>query len=201
MKELWVQLDEVWRTTGRTEIAAVLLALAYLILAIRENIACWAAAFISSCLYVVVLFQARLYMESALNIFYAGMAVYGYWQWRGGIKAEPLRIGHWSWSRHLYGLTAIVAASLLSSHALRAHTSAAWPFADSMVTWASAYATLLVARKVYENWHWWLIIDSAALYLYFTRHLYATMLLFGLYLVLIGFGMREWRRSMAAHAG
>ena len=52
--------------------------------------------------------------------------------------------------------------------------------------------------KVYENWHWWLIIDSVAIFVYFRRELYPTMLLFGVYLVMIGFGIREWRRSLHA---
>ena len=200
MPALWTQLAEAWRTTGWIEMVAVALALLYLVLAIRENIACWAAAFVSSCLYVIVLFEAHLYMESALNVFYAAMAVYGYRQWRGGRAASPLRVGHWPRRRHLEGLAAILAASIVSSYVLKAYTTAAWPLVDSLVTWASAFATFLVARKVYENWHWWLIIDSAAMYLYYTRRLYATMLLFALYLVLIGWGMREWRRSESSHA-
>jgi nicotinamide mononucleotide transporter len=55
---------------------------------------------------------------------------------------------------------------------------------------------------VYENWHWWLVIDSVSLCLYLTRRLYLTMLLFGLYLVLIMIGMRQWRRDLppAAYA-
>ena len=71
-----------------------------------------------------------------------------------------------------------------------------------MVTWSSVFATFLVARKVYENWHWWLVIDSVSLCLYLTRRLYLTMLLFGLYLVLIVIGMRQWRRDLppAAYA-
>jgi nicotinamide mononucleotide transporter len=69
-----------------------------------------------------------------------------------------------------------------------------------MVTWSSVFATYLVARKVYENWYWWLIIDSVSLCLYFTRHLYTTMLLFSIYLVLIVIGMREWRRSLPSMA-
>ena len=69
-----------------------------------------------------------------------------------------------------------------------------------MVTWSSVFATFLVARKVYENWHWWLVIDSVGMCLYFTRRLYLTMLLFGLYLVLIVIGMRKWRRTLPSAA-
>ena len=92
--------------------------------------------------------------------------------------------------------------SLVSSYFLRRFTPAAWPFVDSMAAWASVFATFLVARKVYENWHWWLVIDSLSLCLYYTRGLYLTMLLFGLYLLMIVIGMREWRRTAlpAPHA-
>ena len=79
-------------------------------------------------------------------------------------------------------------------------TPAASPFVDSMVAWASVFATFLVARKGYGERHWWLVIDSVSLCLYFTRRLYLTMLLFAMYLVLIVIGMRQWRRSLPAAA-
>jgi len=55
---------------------------------------------------------------------------------------------------------------------------------------------------VYENWHWFLVIDSVSLCLYFSRGLYVTMLLFAAYVVMIIIGMREWRRSeqLESHA-
>jgi nicotinamide mononucleotide transporter len=111
-------------------------------------------------------------------------------------------VNRWPAARHGFAVVLIVALSLVSSFFLRRFTSSPLPFADSMVTWSSIFATFLVARKVYENWHWWLIIDSVSLCLYYMRHLYITVLLFALYLVLIVIGMREWRRSLriTAHA-
>jgi nicotinamide mononucleotide transporter len=193
--EFAARFAAAWSSTSGIEIAAVVLGVAYLLLAIPQHILCWAAALASSLAYVIVLYRARLYMESTLNVFYAGMAVYGYWQWRSGARGVSLPVCRWRWPRHLLGLGAAVLLSIGTSHFLRAYTSAAWPFVDSMVTWSSTFATFLVAKKVYENWYWWLAIDSIAAYLYFTRHLVLTMLLFLAYLVLIGFGMREWRRS------
>jgi nicotinamide mononucleotide transporter len=200
--QLAAQLAGVWRTTSWVEILAVALAIAYLLLAIRQSLSCWAAAFVSSCLFVWVFFGARLYMESVLNGFYAAMAVYGFWEWRGGKQGGRLGVSRWFGKRNALGFAGVVALSLVSWYFLRRFTPAARPFVDSMVTWASVFATFLVARKVYENWHWWLIIDSASMYLSFTRRLYLTMLLFAVYLVLIVIGMREWRRSLppAVHA-
>ena len=200
--DLSVQLVTAWRDTSWIEIIAAILAVAYLVLAIRQRLECWAAAFVSSCLYVWVLFRARLYMESALNAFYAAMAVYGFWQWQQGGGGAALAVRRWPVSRHLAGFLGVICLSLISWYVLRRFTPAAWPFVDSMVTWSSVFATYLVAVKVYENWHWWLVIDSVSLCLYFNRHLYLTMLLFALYLVLIVIGMRQWRRTLpgGAHA-
>ena len=197
---LWVQAASAWRTTGAVEILAAVLAVVYLLLAIKQRRGCWIAAFWSSCLYVWVLFGAGLYMESALNAFYAAMAVYGLWQWTPASSGGSLCVSRWPVARHALGLLAVVALSLVSSFFLRRFTPAAWPFVDSMVTWASVYATFLVARKVYENWHWWLVIDSVSLCLYINRHLVLTAVLFAVYLVMIVIGMREWLRDLGPPA-
>ncbi len=198
--DLSVQFVSAWHDTSWIELTAAVLAVAYLILAIRQHILCWVAAFTSSCLYVWVLFGAHLYMESVLNAFYAGMAVYGYLKWRTNRVGEVLEVSRWPPAGHAAGLLGVTVLSLVSWYFLRTFTPAAWPFVDSVVTWASAFTTYLVARKVYENWHWWLVIDSVSVYLYFTRHLYVTMVLFCLYVVLIVIGMREWRRGLPAAA-
>jgi nicotinamide mononucleotide transporter len=198
--DLPAQLAAAWHDTGWIELIAAALAVLYLLLAIGQHLSCWAAAFVSSVLYVWVLFEARLYMESVLQLYYAAMALYGFWQWQHGSGGRTLEVTHWPLRRHLAALAGIVAASLITWFFLRRFTPAAWPFVDSMVAWASVFTTFLVARKVYENWYWWLVIDSVSLVLYFTRHLYVTTLLFALYLVMIVIGMREWRRSLrAAH--
>jgi nicotinamide mononucleotide transporter len=196
IQALLVQLGRAWSTTSWTEILAVVLALAYVLLAIRQSIACWVAAFVSSCLYVWVFFGARLYMDSVLNLFYAVMAVYGFWQWRTVDKDGAHHVRRWSPSRNAVAAAVILALSAVNGYFLRRYTPAASPFVDSLVAWGSVFATFLVARKVYENWHWWLIIDAASLCLYFTKGLYLTVLLFALYLALIVIGMREWRRSL-----
>ena len=200
IRTLSVQLVSAWRDTSWIEIIAAVLAVAYVLLAIRQRIECWVAAFVSSVLYVWVLFAARLYMESVLNAYYAGMAAYGFWQWRQGAGGAALAVCRWPATRHWAALLGIVALSAVSSYFLRRFTPAALPFADSMVTWSSVFATFLVARKVFENWHWWVVIDAVSSCLYFTRHLYLTMLLFILYVALSVIGLRQWRRSLPAAA-
>ena len=196
IQELSVQLVSAWHDTSWIELIGVILAVAYVMLAIGQRISCWIAAFVSSVLYVWVFFQAHLYMDSALNVFYAAMAVYGFWQWHQSKEGAQLPIIRWPLLAHLAALALVLLLSLTTSWVLRRYTPAALPFWDSLEFWASIYATFLVARKVYENWHWFFAIDALCVALYFNRRLFATMLLFGVYLVLIVIGMREWRRSL-----
>ena len=178
-----------------TEISAVALAVAYLVLAIRQNIWCWPAQLLSSCLYMSLFFAASLYMESVLQVFYASMAVYGWRQWRyGGEKSSGVRIHVWSFGQHFIALIGILGVSMLLGWGM-SHTGAAFPYADSLTTVAAILATYMVARKVLENWIYWFVIDSISIYLYVARELYLTALLFFLYIILIFIGFRSWWRD------
>ncbi len=180
------------------ELVAVVLAVAYLLLAIRQNIWCWAAALCSSVIYLWLFFDALLYMESALQIFYVAMAVYGWYQWkRGGDDGRGLHIVTWRLRTHALVIAGVLILSAGVGWAMTA-TDAVFPYLDSFTTVAAVVTTYMVARKVLENWVYWFVIDSVAIYLYIARELYLTSALFVVYLVLVVVGFRRWRRDWRA---
>jgi len=176
--------------------AAVVMAVFYLLLAIRQNIWCWLCAGISTAIYVYLFLNARLYMESLLNAFYFAMAIYGWSIWyRGRSGDHELAVSIWPTKVHGIAISAIALASVISGYLLTRYTNAAFPYIDSMTTWAAIWATFLVARKVLENWWYWLVIDAASIFIYWSRDLQLTSLLFVLYIVMIPFGLISWTRS------
>jgi len=175
------------------ELVAVVLAVAYLLLAIRQNIWCWAAALCSSEIYLWLFFDARLYMESALQIFYVAMAVYGWYQWkRGGDDGRGLHIVTWRIRTHALVIGGVLILSAGVGWAMTA-TDAVFPYLDSFTTVAAVVTTYMVTRKVLENWVYWFVIDSVAIYLYIARELYLTSALFVVYLMLVVVGFHRWR--------
>lgn len=183
------------------ETVAVAAAIFYLLLAIRENIWCWAFAGISTAIYVYLFMTARLYMESALNVFYFAMAIYGFSVWYRGRTAEhELPVSKWAIPVHAYAVVAIVVLSVTSGYLLDTRTDAAFPYIDSLTTWSAIWATFLVARKVLENWWYWLLIDIASIFIYWSRDLHLTALLFVVYVFMIPFGLLAWSRSMQEQA-
>ncbi len=188
-------LLEQARAFSLLETVAVVLAIAYLLLQIRQNIWCWLCAFVSSTIYVLLFIDAKLYMESGLYLFYVVMAVYGWMVWRRGGNDSPLPVSRWPLSIHALAVLAIVGLSALSGTLLARYTQAAFPYVDSATTFAALWTTFLVARKVLENWWYWLVIDFVSIGIYWSRGLELTAVLFILYVLMIPFGLVAWTRS------
>ncbi len=186
-------LLQALRAMSPWEMAAVVLGIAYLLLAMREHLWCWYAAFASTAIFLFLFWDVSLLMESALQVYYLGMAVYGWWQWQHGSGAQgELAISSWGVRQHLVAMGAIVAVSAISGVALQRYSTAALPFLDSFTTWGAVLTTWMVARKILENWLYWLVIDSVSIYLYLDRGLYLTAGLFLIYIIIALFGYRQW---------
>ena len=178
------------------EIVAAILAIAYLILAMLQDIRCWVAWIISSLMYFFVMYSANLYMEALLQIFYIFIGLYGLYQWRfKADKKDALKITTWSVKNHLIVIGALVFLTSLSGYVLMIYTAAASPFIDAFTTWGAIAASYLVAKKILENWFYWFVIDFVSVFLFISRELYPTALLFIVYLVLVVIGYSAWRKS------
>lgn len=188
-----------WQAMGGWELLAVLFSLAYLVLAIRQNPLCWPAAFASTAIYTVVFWQAALLMESALNVYYLLMAVYGYWRWQQGNQAHsPRPVIRWNARQHLLACATIAALTLISGRLLTDHTHAALPYLDAFTTWSAVITTWMVARKVLENWLYWLVINAVSIYLLSSRGLMLTAGLMVVFEVMAVIGFWRWWQSYKA---
>lgn len=193
-----MDLMDLARRVSPLEAAAVAFGVLYLVLAIRQNILCWPAGLVGSLLSVALLFEARLYGESALQLFYAAMSVYGWQQWRaGGGSSVELPVRTWPAAAHAAAIGGSLAASAALGWAM-SHTQAQFPYADAWVTIASLVTTYMVAKKVLENWAYWFVIDALSVYLSQARGLPLYAALNVLYLAMIVIGFYRWHRDWRA---
>jgi nicotinamide mononucleotide transporter len=178
------------------EWVAVLFAFAYLVLAIRQNAWCWACSIVSSAIFLVLFARGGLVMQAWLQVFYVAMALYGWWAWRRvGEGAQPvLAVSRWPLRRHLLAMVVIAVVSVVNGHWVAgAGGTGAVPYVDALTAWVSVFATWLVARKVLENWLYWIVIDLVAAGLYATQGLHATAVLFVVYSIVAVRGYQQWR--------
>ena len=176
------------------EIFAVIFALLYLFLAMKQNIACWYAAFISTLIYIIIYWDVSLYMESLLNFYYLLMAIYGWINWNKKSQIDKNYVISWSYQNHIVVILLILILTVISGFSLQ-KTDAVYPYLDSFTTWASVITTFMVAQKILSNWIFWIIINSVAIFFNFDRELYLTVILLMTYQVMSVYGYYQWRKS------
>ena len=180
------------------EIVATLFGAAYVVLAARRSRLCWLAGAVGSALVGFLSVVRELPMQGALNAYYVGMSVYGWWSWTrmSGQGELPVRTLALRW--HLLAAALLVPLSWFTAGLLARETQAAWPLLDSLTTWFALYATWLVARARIENWIYWVVIDGVLVYLYYKQGLPIVALQFAAFMGLALAGFVAWRRRQLA---
>lgn len=187
---------------------AFVLSIVYVVLAARENIWCWLFGLFSALMYGWVFFEVRLYSDASLQGYYVGMSVYGWWQWRqkgqssgksrNEVHADEQRGGGgikvWSLRWHLLFILLGFALTFPLGY-FWTFFGASLPYFDAFTTSFAVLTTFLVARKVLENWLYWIVIDLTCVGVYLYKDLQLTALLFFIYTIIAVFGFWGWRKK------
>ena len=185
------------RSLQFVELSAALLALAYILLAAKQRIACWLCAFASSSVYVVIFWQAQLPYQAALNVFYVVMAIYGWLTWqRIDNNDEPVKVRQLGALKHLFVVTGLsfICWGLLALQPQAELTVT--HYLDTGIAVFSVFSTWLVVQKYLANWIYWIVINTAAVWLYASQSLYFTSILFCLYVLMSVYGWKSWRATL-----
>ena len=189
-------LESILRAIQQTsflEWTAVILGVSYVISITYKKMIAWLFALISSSIYVYLCFSAQLYLESFLQIFYVLTAIYGWLNWRKDTANK--KIISWGFKLNLVNISLSSILTLSIGYSFSKYTNQANPYMDAFTTIFSLIATFMVARKVLENWIYWIIIDAVSIILYSSREFYLTSLLFTIYTLLALFGFIKWYKN------
>jgi nicotinamide mononucleotide transporter len=170
-------------------------------LSVRQNIWSWPTAIVNVVLYAIVFWDAKLYADMGLQVVYAVLSVYGWYEWLyGGQGHTQLHVSRTS--RPVAARLVLIAAagSALLGTLLHRTTDAALPYMDSLLSSTSLVAQWMMTKKLLENWLVWIAVDVLYVGMFLFKGLYLTA---GLYAVFLGLAVRgylDWRRSMSAGA-
>lgn len=197
MSELLSKVMADWQLMHSVELAATLLALAYVILALKQSLWCWPAALLSTLLFTQVMWQSALLSDALLQLYYAGMALYGWWRWQQlrlhSDNSGQSPVFEWPLQRHLLMILLTAGAGLVLGGVMAGYTQADFAYLDAQTTAFSVLATWLVAKKLVSNWLYWVVIDAVSIFVYAQKHLYFLTGLFMLYTIIAIVGYFAWR--------
>lgn len=171
--------------------------LAYTVLMLYEKRAGWLFGIAASTMGVALFLHQHVYAQVGLSAYYVVMGVYGWWSWGKGdngellISRRPLRF-------HLViiGLGTVLTLGLAA--ALKLLPEARFTGLDGFATAFSLLATWMLARKVLENWAYWIVADAVAIVLYVLLGMWWYVGLYVIYVGLSTSALVRWHRSWKA---
>ena len=178
------------------EVIASLFGLLCVWLTVRQNIWCWPVGLVMVSLYVWIFYQAKLYSDMGLQVVYIVLQIYGWAYWlRGGPRDSDLPVTRLSGNGVACWIVMALACTALLGGGMARWTDAALPYWDATTTVLSLIAQYLLARKVLENWLFWIAVDVLAVGIYVVKELYVTAGLYVVFLGLATWGWLAWKAS------
>lgn len=180
------------RQTAMLEWFAVLSGIAYVLFAAYQKKICWLFGLISSGLYVWITYHSLLFIDSWLQVFYVAMAIFGWLSWNQKTNRKLVTL---KWQFHVGFLCLGILFTLLVGYLFDHYTLQASSYLDAAITGFSIVATFMTAKRILENWIYWIIIDASAVFLYGSRDLYLTSLLYFVFTLMAIFALVQWVKN------
>ncbi|HOP58304.1 MAG TPA: nicotinamide riboside transporter PnuC [Bacteroidales bacterium] len=210
-----------WILDNYIEIFGALTGIIYIFLEIRQNVWLWPVGIITSSVYIWVFLNGKLYADMSLQAYYLFISILGwYWWMRGSVKKEAvpdnflqeentdpggasqnLRVTRLNLKMGIILLVITFVLWFMLWAVLSSFTDSPVPVWDSSVTSLSIVATWMLARKIYEHWYLWVLVNLSAAALFFSRNLYPTVILYIVYCIMSFAGLIEWRKSLPGKHG
>ncbi|MBT2536376.1 nicotinamide riboside transporter PnuC [Arthrobacter sp. ISL-69] len=170
----------------------------------RQKLWNWPLGILNNICFIVLFLGAGLYGETVLQLIFAAVALYGWYNWARGnagtVGKNDLPIRDASRKETVIGLGATAAGTALIAMVLTHGTDSQVPWPDAFVLTASLVATYGQATKIFQHWYVWILIDVVSIPLYFSRGLTLTAILYLGFLFLCVYGLIDWKRTRTAEA-
>jgi nicotinamide mononucleotide transporter len=192
-----------WMWENKIELIGALLGLLYILFSIRQHILTWPTGLFTSLLYIAVFYRSGFYADMGLQVYYAGISIYGWYYWlKGGKSGSNVSREHVPVKRMpknmIWGsIIVTVVLYLIILGILLYFTDSTVPYMDSLTTALSITATWMLARKIIEHWLVWIFVDMVSAGLYVYKELWPTVILFAVYTVMAVLGYIEWKKDLS----
>lgn len=187
------------------EFIGTLLGLISVFLAARANIFTWPTGIANAIFFLVIFYQIHLYSDMFLQMYFCGMGVYGWFSWKNKTERYQSSVSTLSNTNRLRlaafiaSITLVVGTLISQIHLLLPQvfaSPASFPYVDTFIAVSSILATILLARRVFETWVLWILVDITSIGLYSIKGVKLIALEFVIFLALAVLGILSWRRLM-----
>jgi len=210
-----------WILNNYIEIFGAVTGIIYVILEIRQTIWLWPVGILTSAVYIWIFFTSKIYADMSLQVYYLAISILGWYWWakgsgqkkeeesgrskrsedsataeKGETEKTELQVTRLKLKTGVILVIVFVLLYTLMWLVLTWLTDSPVPVRDSFITSLSIIATWMLARKIYEHWYLWIVVNFVSAVLFLTRGLYPTVILYLVYGVMSFIGLIAWKKSI-----
>ena len=195
MEDFLTQFFQQITETQPLEWAATVAGFLSVYLAARQNIWTWPTTVVSVSIYLYIFFLTNLYGNSALQIYFLGTAIYGWYYWNKRKKSDEKPISSLNKQQALLTIGTMLLLGFCFGFALQRWTDSDVPYIDGFCTAMSLVAQFLMTRKILQSWIIWVTVDICYIPLYFYKDLAMTTILYVVFTIIAWKGYIDWRKT------
>lgn len=188
-----------WILQHWIETIAAVLGLVGVFLQIKQNHWYWLTSIIMVSMYIVVYYDSKFYADMSFMLYYLIISVYGWYFWiknRNKTKTFEIETKKLSAKQWLYSILFAAGFFVFIFLILNYLTDSDIAVGDAFTTSLGIVATWLLARKILENWLFWIVVNIVATGLYIHKGLYPTVVLYSVLTVMAFVGYFNWKKAL-----
>lgn len=187
---------------GILELVATVLLMINVYLLGQQKLSNYFFGFVGVVLFGFLFREFKLFSDMLLQwVFYAPLQIVGFLLWKYGRtlgaqsaseRPNTMQVALLPkpfWPLLLVG---VIGSAWLLGRYMNANTDASFPYTDALTTTMSIAASILMLKKILENWILWILMDLIAIPVYYLKGLYVTSGLYVIFLGLAVLGLVRW---------
>ena len=202
-----------WISNNFIEIFGAVTGIIFVFLEIRQTIWLWPVGLVTSAVYIWVFFTSKFYADMSLQGYYLVISCLGWYWWTRGKKriggdvgkvrieeteTKELQVTRLKLSTGIMLALVFLLLYVVMWFVLTRLTDSPVPVRDSFITSLSIIATWMLARKIYEHWFLWIVVNFVSAVFFLIRGLYPTVILYTVYGIMSFVGLIAWKKTITS---
>jgi nicotinamide mononucleotide transporter len=211
-----------WLSNNYIEVFGAVTGILYVFLEIRQSLWLWPVGIVTSAVYIWVFLTSKFYADTSLQVYYLVISILGWYWWvkgagrtaQGSLNQDEQESGSAGEKakralevtrlNQKTGIVLSVVFMILYAvmwFILSRFTDSPVPVWDAFITSLSIVATWMLARKIFEHWLLWIVVNFVSAFIFYVKGLYPTVILYIVYGIMSFAGLLAWKKTLPQHRG
>lgn len=172
----------------------------YIILEYKASSWLWLFGLLMPLFYIYLFFSNHVYANALINVYYVIISFYGIFSWKKmkestSQEEELLHIQSFPKKHYPLLILSTLALTAILAFILRQLGESEVALLDGLTASLNIVGMWMLAKKYYQQWICWIIIEPIMVVLSLKTHMFPTAVMYFIYCFIAVMGYRKWKKD------